>query len=506
LVGIARANEAQQAEVPTLGTEMPSLNVPEPIPLPPVESKAPEAPQALPPVDATESKVVIKLPPVESTPAESALAEEALPLPDGEPTTPKFPPVELPPALPPTCCPTTGDKLTLAEVEAMALAFHPALREAEGRINAARGNWVQVGLRPNPVIGYMGNEIGNEGTAGQQGAYISQEFVTANKRGLNRAVASRQQAAAEQRLEMTRLQVITTARIYYFEYLAAERAVALARQLNEVATQSLNVSELRLKALDIPRFSLLQSEIESESAALLVQQADQRHQAALRRLATAVGLCDKPPTQFEDAFARPLPALDWETMRYRVVTQSPELSELHFEVERAKMAIERAMAGRVPNVTLMAGAMHDNANDEEMANAQASMPLPIFDRNQGATAEATGQLVAAQAALDNKRLALEQQLAAALRDYETARVRVARYAEKVLPAARESLDIINTGYKERELEYIQVLTAQQVYFEKNLAYLQDLETAWKKWAEIEGLMVGPLADSADDAAGMPLVR
>jgi cobalt-zinc-cadmium efflux system outer membrane protein len=59
--------------------------------------------------------------------------------------------------------------LTLEELERLALANNPTLAQAQARIQAARGNWVQVEIKPNPVIGYAANEIGNEGEAGQQG-------------------------------------------------------------------------------------------------------------------------------------------------------------------------------------------------------------------------------------------------------------------------------------------------------------------------------------------------
>jgi cobalt-zinc-cadmium efflux system outer membrane protein len=74
---------------------------------------------------------------------------------------------------------------------------------------------------------------------------------------------------------------------------------------------------------------------------------------------------------------------------------------------------------------------------------------------------------------------------------------VARYSESILPAARETLDMINAGYQQGQLEFIQVLAAQQTYAQANLTYLEDLETAWKKWAEIEGLLVGTLSDGAE---------
>src|SRR5207237_58914 len=111
---------------------------------------------------------------------------------------------------------------------------------------------------------------------------------------------------AEQRLERTRLQVITAARMEYIEVLAAERSVALARQLRELAGKSAHVSEQRFKALDIPRVSLLQSQVESESAALAEEQAIQRKDAAWRRLAAATGLKENRPGALEDVFLRPL--------------------------------------------------------------------------------------------------------------------------------------------------------------------------------------------------------
>jgi len=427
------------------------------------------------------------------------------PLPDGtaepgetneteEPAAEKRPePIPLPPIES-----TPGvDRLTLTEAQTLALTYHPALREAMGRVRAAQGNWLQVGLRPNPALAYSGQDIGDEGTTGKQGGFVSKEFVTAGKLGLNRAVAGREVSAAEQRAEIARLQVLTSVRIYYFELLAAERAVTLAKQLSGIAGESVRISELRLKAMDIPRVTLLQSQVESEATALLEVQATERRDAAWRQLATAIGIDDPHPVVLDDALVQPLPEFNWDNTRTRLLTDSPELSELRYDVERARYQVERASAGRVPNVNVQAGVQHDNATNDTLANVQVTVPLPVFDRNQGAVAEACGELTAARASLQQRELALEQRLAAAMRDYATARERALKYADKVLPVARETLEIMNAGYQDGELDYLQVLSIQQTYAQQNLSYLKDVETAWKKWAEIDGLLVGPLPDRTE---------
>ena len=241
----------------------------------------------------------------------------------------------------------------------------------------------------------------------------------------------------------------------------------------------------------------MQSQIESESAALLQEQATNRREAAWRRLASLIGMDGEPLHSLEDTLLEPLPELDWNSTRERILLESPELAELRFGVEGARWAVARARAGRVPNMEVQAGVAQDNATDDTIANLQVSMPIPVFDRNQGAIAQACGELTAAQAALEQRELALEQRLADALRDYATARQRVARYSDSILPTARQSLDIITRAYEQGELDFLQLLSIQRTYTEKNLAYLQDLEIAWKKWAEIDGLLVGPLPNGVE---------
>jgi cobalt-zinc-cadmium efflux system outer membrane protein len=394
--------------------------------------------------------------------------------------------------------PVDGDQvMTLAEAEALSLANHPAMREAEGLVRAARGEWLQVGLRPNPEIGYLGDEIGNQGRAGFQGGFVSQEFVTAGKLGLNRAVAIRETSAAEQRLERARRQIVTTVRMYYYESLSAERSVAFSHQLLQISSQALQASELRLKALEGTQAAVLQSQVESDSALLLVEEATNRRDSARRRLASVVGTSAADSPQLEDAFTAKLPTLDWETVRSKLMADNPELAALQTEVEAARWAVQRESAGRIPNVTVMSGAQYDNASEFAVANVQVSLPLPIYNRNQGNIVQANGRLTAAQAALDGRELALTQQLAAAMSQYITASRRVAKYSESILPAARQSLDLVTQAYQQGELAYLDILATQRTYTEKNLDYLNNLETAWKQWALVDGQLVGPLPDTGN---------
>ncbi|HAH43865.1 MAG TPA: TolC family protein, partial [Planctomycetaceae bacterium] len=79
--------------------------------------------------------------------------------------------------------------LDLESLLQMALDSNPTLAEATAVVYKAEGIKTQVGLRPNPVIGYSGVEIGDDGRGGQQGAFFSQTYVRGNKLQLNQDVA-----------------------------------------------------------------------------------------------------------------------------------------------------------------------------------------------------------------------------------------------------------------------------------------------------------------------------
>ena len=161
---------------------------------PPSESLAskPEAPESGTPaicqpdaiaITKTSKTIPIVEQPASASPrvAPTAFQEDRTLQDNGQDTAAK------PEALPAvTALPAYQASLTLADLETIALANNPALAQVAAKVAAARGNWVQVGLPPNVQIGYSGSEIGNEGFAGQEGAYLSQQFVTGNKLGLNR--------------------------------------------------------------------------------------------------------------------------------------------------------------------------------------------------------------------------------------------------------------------------------------------------------------------------------
>lgn len=381
--------------------------------------------------------------------------------------------------------------LSLADLEQMALASNPSVTRALALVGAARGNWIQVGLPPNPSIGYDGQQLGSGGRAEQQGVFVGQEFVRGGKLRLNRAVADRELARAEQELAAQQQRVLTDVRIAFYQVLLAQRAIDLTENLLGISAKGVETVETLFRAKEANRADVLQAQLEVENARILARNARNRHTAAWQGLTAVVGDPKLPPQALAgDAFAAPLDIDFQETLQY-IQTASPEVAAAAMEIERARAALDRARVEPVPNVTVqgLVNVIDNGIGGRPDAGITVSVPIPLFNRNQGAILQSQHQIAAAERALQQLELGIQNRLAAAYERYTNARYQVERYRTAILPAASESLDLMRKTYEAGETNYVSFLVAQRTYFQTNINFLEAIQALRIAEAEIEGLLL-----------------
>ncbi|HYW79928.1 MAG TPA: TolC family protein [Thermoguttaceae bacterium] len=402
----------------------------------------------------------------------TSAADESAPLPVGWLA-------ELPPA----------DEVSLGELESIALAENPTLRQAEMRVRAARAKCLQEGLYPNPVIGYRGEEMGSMGTAGRQGGFLGQEIVTADKLQLRRSVAGHEVRQAEQALAAQRARVLNDVRTGAYDVMVAQRAVELNRQLVDIGREGVGAAERLLEAMEVSRVDVLQARIEADSSALRLHDAQNRHLAAWQRLSALLGRPQMPMTRLAGDLESELPEWSWDEAFERLIAQSPELAEAWAGVRRAQCAVASECAERTPNLSVEAAVLQDNAEQNTVASVEFAMPLTLYNRNQGNIRRAGAELIAARREVQRVELALQQRLATTFEQYANARHQTQQYSASILPNASESLKLIQIGYEQGEFDYLKLLTAQRTYSEVELAYLESLLRLNRAHVEIEGFLL-----------------
>ena len=385
--------------------------------------------------------------------------------------------------------------MRLEQLEELALERSPALAVAARRIEALQGTFLQAGLYPNPTIGYQGEEIGDEGRAGQQGIVVSQRIVTGGKLGWNRSVVSQEIAAAEQRWQMQRYRVISDVHAAAHEVIAAQRTVALAEELVQLGDDFLRTAQQLLAAREVSRLDVLQANIEAQAAKLRLERARQSLAGQWQQLAAQVGIVDLPLTTIEDDWDRREPTpLVWEEALERLLQQSPEWLHAAVEIERAKADLASQCAGRRPDVELVGGVAYNFASGDTHAGVGLAVPLQWFDRNQGNILRARAELNAAHDQLARVELMLHRRLAAVFQEYDNARATVVSYRSEILPAADEALQLVSKGYQQGEVGYLELLTVQRTFFQTNLDFVAAFRDLQISRTRIENLLLSNALD------------
>ena len=117
---------------------------------------------------------------------------------------------------------------TVVSLAPLARVTEKATTGSLSTVAKARGLRRQVGLYPNPVDGYSAEEIGDEGQAGLQGAFLSQTIVTGDKLDLNRNVVDWEVQSLLWELDAQRLRVRNGVRAQFYRTLAARRRLGKA--------------------------------------------------------------------------------------------------------------------------------------------------------------------------------------------------------------------------------------------------------------------------------------
>jgi cobalt-zinc-cadmium efflux system outer membrane protein len=372
----------------------------------------------------------------------------------------------------------------------MALVNNPTLVQAMAQVRAAEGQWLQAGLRPNPIVGYQASEVGNGGASGQQGAFLSQEFVRKQKLEWARAAGSGAVAKAQRDFAAQRLRVLNDVRSEYFNVLVAQRAIELTEELASITRRALEATEALFRNEQVAYVEVLQVTIEVDSADIGVANARNRYAAAWRRLAAVVGLPDISPTALQGDLAPPVESLRWEPSVDRLLAQSPELAAARASAARARAVLERARVEPLPNLDVQLGLQYDNDSQYTIGNVQIGVPVPILNRNQGNVQTAFADLRSAQAEIGRVELSLRSRLATAFEIYANARNQVDKYERDILPHARTVLDAIAKGYQQQQFSFLSLLTAQRTFTQASLAHLQAVQQMGTSRVAIEGLLLG----------------
>jgi outer membrane protein, heavy metal efflux system len=391
----------------------------------------------------------------------------------------------------------SGEAITLARALALTLERSPQLAAFSWDIRAAEARILQAKLLPNPEISWEGEDFTRAGVQSatesiQNTLVLSQLIELGGKRSLRVREAQFDRRAADWDYQAKRLEVLKSTTLAFIDVLSGQRKVSLAEENVQLAEREIPVTQKKVEAGQASNVELIRTNTEVATARIELTEATHDLEAARVNLAAQWGAKTATFASVSGNLEqlRPIPSL--ESLKAKLQA-NPELAKWGTERRKREATLNLARAEGKPDLTVDAGPRLLGASHADMTLvAGFSIPLPLWNRNQGKIAEAEANV----AKTSDEQAAAEAGAYAELNEaYQTLQraaeeVRILR--DTVLPGAKSVVDQTTEGYATGRFSQLDVLDAQKSYIETRTRYVRALSDFQKAAAQIDTLTAGPV--------------
>jgi len=385
---------------------------------------------------------------------------------------------------------TATTLVTLDAAIARALDNAPQIQSAAAAEAASKGELEQAGVWPNPELAVEAENFGTgvpyRGFDAAEVTYgLAQRLELGGKRSAREEVARQGHIIAGILQEVARLDLIRDVTIAYADAVAAREAVRLAEKQRTVAADVLaNVSE-RVNAAAEPEFQKSKSQVALATAEVALDKTRRDEIVTRRRLAALWG--DTAGDYRLDTgwfFAITEPE---DVTPDNVSASLPDLARWDAELARSEAQLALETANAIPDPTLSAGVRDFRGTGEQAFLIGVSLPLPVFDSNQGNIARARNDVT--RTASDKRLVTItwRAMLLQAGQELANAYRQAQNLKRRIIPAAQKAYALSLEGYRAGKFAYLDVLDAQRTLVDVQAQHIETLRSFHAKRAEMERL-------------------
>ncbi|MDH0863852.1 TolC family protein [Mitsuaria sp. GD03876] len=372
--------------------------------------------------------------------------------------------------------------LTLDAAVQAALRQNPLLRASGHELAATDGAVRQAGLIPNPSLSLDIEDTRRETRS--TSLMLSQTIELGGKRAARVELARRDRELAAADLETQRAEVRAGTIQAFFDTLIAQERVQVARESLQIAASGAQAVSRRVTAGKVSPVEDTRARVAESGARIELRLAEADLAAALRALAAAMGEAPGAIARV-DGSADALPALpDGPAMDARI-DQSPLLRRARLAVQRADAAFDLERTRATPDVTVGLGGKRATELGRTQPLISVSIPIPLFDRNQGAQFEALRKRDAAQALAQAEEQRLRAEVLQAVDQLQARAEEVQVLRRDVLPGAQGAYEAARRGFELGKFGFLDVLDAQRTWLQARGQYFTALSQAHRLSADID---------------------
>ena len=374
--------------------------------------------------------------------------------------------------------------LTLTAALELAERQSPALAEARAQLTAAEGRLQQATRPPNPEA------IARVESAPRDPAFLvgaSQRVPLGKRLTAAREVHERERESLQHDVAGKTREVRRRAHGAFATALFADEAHRLNTRLVDAAAESSRLARVRAATGDTAADETERAELELARARGELARATALREQAFGALSATLGPV-RPTVQSLNGSldaGLELPALESIAAE---LSAHPALAQAQADTAAARARVALAQAERVPDLTFELLFRRDEATRRNGFDVGFSVPLPVFDRNQGREKEARAQQTAAEARALRTQADLETELRAAHGELAASLAHARQLQAEVLPRLARLASLTETRVSAGDATFADLLPLQRESAATHLARLEALRDAHQAWSRLRPLL------------------
>ncbi|MBU1864714.1 MAG: TolC family protein, partial [Candidatus Omnitrophica bacterium] len=339
---------------------------------------------------------------------------------------------------------------------------------------------------------------------------LSQEIQLGNKRGKREKVAVIEEDLILWNIKSLKLDIIKDATQSFYDTLGLKELLNLNIELTKLAEKVYQTVNERVSAGKVSPLEEIKAKASLENQKIELKNIERKLKSKGKELNAILGNREQSFETVEGnlEMLEPLKSLKELT---ELISKNPDIARLKTEEDHRRAVLKREESQIFPDITIAGGVKNINGKEtmDEKTNkkkdnayvVEFSMPLKVFDRNQGNIREASQCLEQINKEQYAAEVSIYKGLNSSYEEAATLLSQISFLRNNMLPAMEKVFNSIQEGYRFGKFSYLEVLDAQRSFFESKSKYLESLFSYHKVYAEIERL-VGETQNSLDEKGVM----
>ncbi len=371
--------------------------------------------------------------------------------------------------------------LSLSDLEQEALGNNPEILTAARKAEAADDKKTVAAAMPDPMIGYMVQNVGapfswsvGSEDMSMQGVVFTQEIPFPGKLGTKGRAAGKEAEQMHESVRAAQLKVLNELRQAYYDYYLAHRSAEILDQTKELMKNFQRIAETRYATGVGTQQDVIRAQLEVSMLLDRIAEEDLKKATQATRINKLAGRDPRAPLGKPAELPAKAMLMSVDELADRALNHAPALQGKKLMVEQSREDLSLSRREFLPDM-VVSGGVFDRGEKSNVWQASIMFRVPLYFWNKSAGVHAaSADLSAAQHEYDAERLDTIARVRDLYSAVTTSEHHLQLYEMGIIPQARLALQSATSNYQVGKTDFLSLVESENMLLKYQLMEQEEI--------------------------------